>query len=98
MMRASLAGLPGLALGLPSGRPSLLVAIWRMCRGHGDSSTSLPGLAASAAWNHGCAELVWLGTRSMVILMPRSCAASMSRSSASIPPNSGSTSRGSATS
>ena len=37
---------------------------------------------------------MWLGTRSIVTLMPSACAASISRSSAAIPPNSGSTSRG----
>ena len=44
MIRASLAGLPGSALGLPSGQPWPLEATWRTCRGHGASSTSLPGL------------------------------------------------------
>ena len=40
---ASLAGLPGSSLGLPSGRPWQLAATWRTCRGHGASSTSPPG-------------------------------------------------------
>ena len=42
----------------------------------------VPGPAASAAWNQGCCELVWLGTRSIVTLMSRACAASIRRSSA----------------
>ena len=46
----------------------------------------------------GCCELVWLGTTSIVTLMPRSCAAAISRSKAAIPPNNGSMSRGSETS
>ena len=45
-----------------------------------------------------CAELVWLGTRSIVTLMPSACAASVKPSQRVEPPNSGSTSRGSATS
>ena len=46
----------------------------------------------------GARGLVWLGTRSIVILMSLACAASISRSNAPMSPNSGSTSRGSATS
>ncbi|COW18420.1 Uncharacterised protein [Mycobacterium tuberculosis] len=41
---------------------------------------------------------MWLGTTSMVTLMPCRCAAATNRSNAGIPPKSGSMSRGSATS
>ena len=44
------------------------------------------------ATNHGCALEVWLGTRSRMSRIPRSCSASRSRSKSPSVPKSGSTS------
>ena len=44
------------------------------------------------ATNHGCADEVWLTTRSSTSLMPRSCSAAISASRSASEPNSGSTS------
>ena len=74
--------LPGIAVRLgdprPRGPPKIDTQLFGGCTPPGPGAVAedvaLPrvgaGPAASAAWNHGCAELVWLGTRSIVTLMP----------------------------
>ena len=52
-----------------------------------------PGGAASAVRNHGCWSDPWLGTMSMMILIPSSCASAMSASASASVPNTGSMSR-----
>ncbi|SKX95419.1 Uncharacterised protein [Mycobacteroides abscessus subsp. abscessus] len=60
--------------------------------------SGLPGPAASASMNHWCWSLVWLGTRSIVTRISRSCASAISSSKVARSPKSGSMSRGSETS
>ncbi len=57
------------------------------------SRSAEPGSASSACRNHFCWWEPWLGTMSMIVLMPRACASAMNSSASASVPNDGSMSR-----
>ena len=79
VLPAALVELPGRAgeRRLPVGRLGTLAAGLEARRGPGATSTSPASAEAGSrdSTNHGCSSEVWLTTRSITSLMPRSCSA-----------------------